>query len=182
MSKQAVIVVDIQNEYFATGKLTLVNIEEAAANAARVIDMARQKKDLLIHFHHESPDPNAPLFTPGSDGVTIHESVAPKGDELVILKNYPNSFLHTNLKETLDAAGIEDVVIIGAMSHMCIQATTRAASDFGYKVTVIEDACTTLDLEFKGMTIPAAQVHASSMAALEFAYAGIQSTADYCNT
>src|SRR5690554_7606437 len=100
MSKRAVIVVDIQNEYFPTGKLPLVNIEGAAAKAAQVIEAARQNKDLLVHVHHEFPDPNAPVFTPGSDGVNIHESVAPKGDEPVILKNYPNSFLKTNLKRS----------------------------------------------------------------------------------
>lgn len=179
MNKRAVIVVDIQNEYFADGKLPLVNIEQAAANAARVIDSARQNQDLLVHVHHELPDPNAPLFTPGTDGVNIHESVAPKGDELVILKNSPNSFLNTNLKASLDAASIEEVVVIGAMSHMCVEATSRAASDFGYKVTVLEDACATMDLEFNGVTVPAAQVHATAMAALGFAYASIQSVADY---
>ncbi|WP_218997738.1 cysteine hydrolase family protein [Shewanella algae] len=182
MSKRAVIVVDIQNEYFSSGKLPLVNIEQAAANAARVIQMARQNKDLLIHVHHEFPDPNAPLFTPGSGGVEIHESVAPDGDEPVILKNYPNSFLNTNLKELLDTNSIEEVVVIGAMSHMCIEATSRAASDFGYKVTVVEDACTTLDLEFNGVKVPAAQVHATAMAALEFAYASIKSTAGFINS
>ncbi|MBD3641010.1 MAG: cysteine hydrolase [Marinobacter sp.] len=179
MSKRAVVVVDIQNEYFASGKMPLVNIEEAAAKAAQVIDAARQKKELLVHVRHEFPDPNAPVFTPGSDGIMIHESVAPKDDEPVILKNYPNSFLKTNLKELLDSNDIEEVVVIGAMSHMCIEATSRAASDFGYKVTVLEDACATMDLEFNGITVPAAHVHATSMAALGFAYANIQSIRDY---
>lgn len=179
MSKRAVIVVDIQNEYFSSGKLPLANIEKAAAYAAQVIDAARENKDLLVHIHHEFPDPNAPLFTPGTDGVNIHETVAPEGDEPVILKNYPNAFLKTNLKELLDANGIEDVLVIGAMSHMCIEATSRAASDFGYKVSVLEDACATMDLEFNGVKVPAAQVHATAMAALEFAYAAVQSTRDY---
>lgn len=53
MRKRAVIVVDIQNEYFASGKLPLVNIEQAAAKAAEVIDAARQNKDLLVHVHHD---------------------------------------------------------------------------------------------------------------------------------
>ncbi len=177
MRKRAVIVVDIQNEYFASGKLPLVNIEQAAAKAAEVIDAARQNKDLLVHVHHEFPDPNAPVFTPGSDGINIHESVAPEGDEPVILKNYPpNSFLKTNLKALLDSNNIEEVVVIGAMSHMCIEATSRAASDFGYKVTVLEDACATMDLEFNGVKVPAAQVHATAMAALGFAYASVLST------
>lgn len=95
------------------------------------------------------------------------------------MKNSPNAFLKTNLKELLDASGIEEVVVIGAMSHMCIEATSRAASDLGYKVTVLEDACATMDLEFSGVKVPAAQVHATAMAALEFAYATVQATGDY---
>lgn len=69
--------------------------------------------------------------------------------------------------------------MIGAMSHMCIEATSRAASDVGYKVTVVEDACATMDLEFNGVKVPAAQVHASAMAALEFGYGTITSTQAY---
>lgn len=69
--------------------------------------------------------------------------------------------------------------MIGAMSHMCIDAVVRAASDMGYKVKVIHDACATLDLEFNGIKIPAAYAHATLMAAFEFAYAEVLSTADY---
>lgn len=181
MSNRALIVVDIQNEYFPSGKLPLVNIEQTAGIAAKTIEHARQQQDLLIHIHHEFPDPDAPLFTPGSEGVQIHESVAPKENETVVLKNYPNAFLKTNLKELLDEHNIEDVVIIGAMSHMCIEATTRAASDFGYNVTVLEDACSTMDLEFNGINVPASQVHATIMAGIEFAYGTVSSVSSYIN-
>ena len=97
-------------------------------------------------------------------------------DETVVVKNHPNSFLKTDLKGILDADGIEDVVVVGAMSHMCIDATVRAASDYGYKTTVVQDACATRDLEFGGTTVPAASVHAAMMSALGFAYATITDT------
>lgn len=176
MTKRAIVAADIQNEYFPGGKLELVNVDAAAANARRVIDAARARGELLIHIRHEIPDASAPLFIPGTDGVQIHPSVAPKGDEPVILKHYPNSFLGTDLKEQLDAEGVEELVIVGAMSHMCIEATTRAGVDFGYKVTVAHDACATMDLEFNGQSVPAAHVHATAMAALAFAYATVEST------
>lgn len=179
MSKRAILVIDLQNEYFASGKLALTDIEVAADNAARVIAAARTSDDMLIHVRHEFPDPNAPIFTPGSDGVQIHPSVRPENDEPVILKNHPNAFLKTELKTMLDDKGIEEVVVVGAMSHMCVEATSRAASDFGYKVTVVHDACATMDLEFNGQTVPAAHVHATAMAALAFAYANLQSTAEH---
>ncbi len=173
MSKQALIVVDIQNEYFPGGKMVLEGIDAASRNAAKVLSKVRAKGDLVVNIHHQEPDPQSPFFTAGTNGVHIHPSVMPADGEKVILKNYPNSFLSTDLHQYLQDQGVEKVIIIGAMSHMCIQATTRAASDFGYDVTVIQDACATLALEFNGVTIPAQQVHASSMAALAFAYAEV---------
>lgn len=179
MSKCAILVVDLQNEYFSEGKLPLTGIEAAAANARQVIDAARARGDRVIHIRHEARTPDAPFFTPGSSGVAIHPSVQPLNDEWVILKNYPNAFLKTDLKSKLDEAGVEELVIIGAMSHMCVEATSRAAFDLGYPVTVIDDACATRDLEFKGVQVPAMQVHAAAMAALAFSYAQMKSTAEY---
>lgn len=176
MSKRAVIVVDLQNEYLSTGKLPLEGIEAATANAAQVIEAARAKGELIVHVRHEMPGADAPLFTPGSSGVEIIPAVEPAQGEAVVVKNYPNSFRDTDLKKRLDAEGVEEVVIVGAMSHMCIDATTRAAADLGFKATVVHDACATRDLEFAGRTVPAAHVHAANMAALAWGYGQVVST------
>jgi nicotinamidase-related amidase len=176
MEKRAIVAVDIQNEYFEGGKLPLVGIEKAAANAARVIAKGRAAGDLVVHFSHEMPDPQSPIFTPGSPGVEINAAVAPIDGETAIVKHFPNSFRETGLKEILDAKGITEVVVIGAMSHMCIDATARAATDFGYKTVTIHDACATLDLEFGGTTVPASEVHATLMSALAFAYGEVIDT------
>jgi len=74
MSKRAIVVVDIQNEYFPSGKLPLVGIADAAANAARVIEAARAKGDEIIYVRHETAGPNAPVFTPDSSGVEINSA------------------------------------------------------------------------------------------------------------
>ena len=179
MNKRAIVVVDLQNEYLPAGKLALAGIHAALENAARVIADARAKGDLVIHIRHESTDPDAPVFTPGTQAVQIHESVAPAHGEAVVVKHFPNAFLKTNLRELLDDHGVQAVTVIGAMSHMCIDATTRAASDFGYRTTVVHDACATRDLEFGETTVPAAQVHAAFMAGLAFAYASVLATDDY---
>lgn len=176
MSKQALVVVDIQNEYFSEGKLPLVGIDEAAANAALIIESARQKGHTVIHVRHEMPSTDAPIFTPNSDGIEINETVKPVEGETVIVKHFPNSFRETPLKEILDKDGIQEVIVIGAMSHMCIDATVRASVDFGYKTTTVHDACATLDLEFGGTKVPAAQVHATIMAAIEFMYGEVIDT------
>lgn len=179
MSQRAVIIVDLQNDYFAGGKLPLEGIDAAAANAARVLDAARTNGDAVIHIQHLAPSAEAPFFVPGTDGAEINAAVRPGADEVVLVKHFPNSFRETALKQTLDAKGIEEVVIVGAMSHMCIAATGRAAADFGYRTVVIHDACATLALEFGGTAVPAAQVHAANMAALAFGYAKVISTQDW---
>ena len=140
MNKRALIVVDLQNECLPTGKLPLEGIDAALDTAARVIADARRNGDKVIHVRHEFVG-DLPFFVPGSDGVLIHPKVAPQDGEHVITKNFPNSFLKTDLKATLDSAGIEHVTIIGAMSHMCIDATTRAGEKVGGEHPVVGVEC-----------------------------------------
>ncbi|MCQ1574631.1 cysteine hydrolase [Neorhizobium galegae] len=179
MSKKALIVVDIQNDYFPDGKWPLVGVEAAAQNAVKLIAAARAQDDLVVHIRHEFPTMDAPFFQPGTAGAAIHPSVINLPTEHVVLKNYINSFRETDLKEHLDAHGIEEVIVCGNMSHMCVDAVTRASNDFGYKVTVVHDACASRDLEFDGVQVPARFAHAAFMAALGFAYANMTSTGDY---
>lgn len=179
MNKRGLIVVDLQNEYLASGKLPLSGIEAASANAARALADARGKGMPVFHVRHESAGADAPLFVPGSDGVQIQAAVAPAAGEPVIVKNHVNAFRGTELGQHLEAKGVEEVVVVGAMSHMCIDAVVRAAADMGYPVTVLHDACATRDLVFGGATVPAAHVHAAMMAAFEFGYASVKSTDAY---
>ncbi|KWT05088.1 Isochorismatase [Pseudomonas syringae pv. avii] len=176
--KRGLVVVDLQNEYLPTGKLPLSGIEAAVANASRVISHTRDTGIPVFHIRHES-DEGAPIFVKGSVGAQIQPAVAPADQEPVIVKKHINAFLETDLKQQLDAADIQELVVIGAMSHMCIDAVVRAAADMGYPVTVLHDACATLDLTFGGVTVPAAQTHAAMMAAFEFGYAAVKSVDDY---
>lgn len=82
----------------------------------------------------------------------------------------------------MDAVDAQDIVVIGAMSHMCIDAVVRAAVDMGYPVTVLHDACATMDLTFRGVNVAAAQAHATMVAAFEFDYATVKSMDDYLST
>ncbi|MCJ8161261.1 cysteine hydrolase family protein [Acinetobacter zhairhuonensis] len=178
MSKSALLVIDLQNEYLPTGKLPLAGIEQAAENAGKVIAKARQEGTQVIHVQHIA-NAESPIFVPNSNGIEFQDTVKPQTDENVVIKNQINAFLNTNLKEILDTNEVTELVVIGSMSHMCVDAAVRAASDFGYKVKVIHDVCTTLDLEFNGVKVPASHVHATLMAAFEFAYAQVISTEDY---
>jgi nicotinamidase-related amidase len=177
--KRGLVVVDLQNEYLPTGKLPLTGIEAAVANASRVINHARSTGIPVFHIRHESDNSDAGIFIKGSDGAKIQPAVAPDGEEPVVVKKHINAFRETDLKAQLDAFGVQDIVVVGAMSHMCIDAVVRAAADMGYPVTVLHDACATLDLTFHGVNVPAAQAHAAMMAAFEFGYATVKSVDDY---
>lgn len=179
MPKRALLLIDIQNDYFPGGKWLLSGIESAADNAAKLLAAARATGDLVVHVRHEFPTADAPFFTPGSEGAKIHPKVRGRADEPSVLKRHVNSFRETGLKEILDRHGVEEVVICGAMSHMCVDAGARAASDLGYRCVVVHDACATRDQEFEGDVVPAAQVHAAFMAALRFGYARLVSTEEY---
>ncbi|WP_323992905.1 cysteine hydrolase family protein [Nguyenibacter sp. L1] len=182
MTDKALIIVDFQNDYFPGGRWELVGIEQAAANAARVLAAFRERGLPVIHIRHEFPAVDAPFFAPGSDGAHINAAVAPREDETVVLKHHPNAFRDTPLKALLDEKGIRILTILGAMSHVCIDATVRAAVDFGYEVTLIHDAVATRDLAFNGVAVPAVHVHAAYMAALSFAYATVLSTDESLGT
>ncbi|MDN4546117.1 MULTISPECIES: cysteine hydrolase family protein [unclassified Pseudomonas] len=179
MAKQALIVVDIQNDYFPQGKWPLVGADAAADNAVRLIKAFRDAGDSVVHIRHEFTSEDAPFFTPNSEGAKLHPKVLNRADEPVVLKHFVNSFRETELQSILDEQGIKELVVVGSMSHMCVDGITRAAADFGYTVTVIHDACATRDLEFNGVAVPAAQVHAAFMAALAFAYASVVSTNEF---
>ncbi len=117
---------------------------------------------------------DAGFFGKGTEGAHIHPAVAPRADEPVVVKHKVNSFLDTGLDELLKSKGVGSLVVAGAMSHMCVDAATRAALDLGYGVTLAHDAAATRDLAFDGTEVPAASVQAALMAALEFAGAAIR--------
>ena len=94
---QALLIVDLQNDYFDGGKFPLVGIDAAAKNAARVLAAFRAQGLHVIHIRHEILREPAPFFAPESEGAEIHEMVAPERDEVVITKNFPNSFRETDL-------------------------------------------------------------------------------------
>jgi len=173
MDKTALILVDIQNDYFPGGKMTLEGIDAASANASRLLSRFREVRLPIFHIRHLAIRPGATFFLPDTSGSEIHPSVAPAVDETVIVKHFPNSFRETPLQDRLKKAGVASVAVCGAMSHMCIDATVRAACDLGFQCLVAHDACATRALTFGRETTPAEKVHAAFMAALSAAYAQV---------
>lgn len=176
---EALVLVDIQNEYFKGGKMELHRPEQAAENAARALGYFRAAGLPVFHVRHVNDRPGASTFLPGSPSADIHASVAPIKGEPVVVKRKPSSFLGTGLAEELRRLGIGHIVVCGMMSHMCIDTTVRSAQEHGFTATVLEDACTTMNLAWQGAALPAETVHSVIMASLNGMFARVQATGDY---
>ena len=165
--KTALLVIDIQKDYFPGGKYPLVNPLEAAKRAYMLLQCFREHGVQHVHIQHISLELDATFFIRGDEGSDIHDAVAHFEGEPIVYKHYPNAFRETNLFEMLKGWGVERVVVTGMMTHMCIDATARAAADLGFQVIVAGDACATRDLQYGDTIIPAEQVHKAFLAALK---------------
>jgi nicotinamidase-related amidase len=152
----ALIIIDIQNFYFPGGAMELVEPEKAAEKAKILLNFFRENKGLVVHVKHD--------FSPGGE---IHQLVKPFDNEKVFTKKEVNAFLNTGLNDYLKQNNIKYVTLCGMQTHMCLEAATRAAHDYGYNCTVVEDACATRDLKFGEVTVKAKDVHYSTLATLK---------------
>lgn len=175
----ALLLIDLQNDYFPGGRMPLEKSTDACLRVQEALAVCRSKQVPVVYIQHVSTDPSAVHFLPCTKGFEIHPDLKPLKNETVIKKHYPNSFKDTNLLSYLQKNKITHLVIAGMMTHMCIDATVRAAYDLGFSCTVLHDACATKNLEFGSMVIPAQTVHNAFLAAIQPLYAKIVSTKDF---
>ncbi len=174
----ALIIVDIQNDYFPGGKMELVNSLAAGECAGKLLKFFRETRLPAVHIQHVATRPGSTFFLPETEGVKIHSSVQPHTGETIIQKHFPNSFRNTQLADHLRDKKVQRLVICGMMTHMCLDATTRAATDLGFDCLIAQDACATRALKFGDKIIPADQVHAAFLAALHGSYGQVLPTAE----
>ena len=165
--KTALLVIDIQKDHFPGGKLPLVNALESAQKAYMILQCFREQGGKHVHIQHISQNSEAGYFISGDRGTDIHDSAAHFEGEPIVYKHEPNAFLNTELLELLRGWEIERLVICGMMTHLDVDATTRAASEFGFQVIIAEDACATYDIRDGDTAIPAEQVQIASLHALK---------------
>lgn len=168
MENTCLIVIDIQNDYFEGGRNPLEKSHEAAVNAKLLLDKFREKKLPVVLIQHISTRAGSSFFLPNTAGADFHPLVAPVSTDIVIIKNFPNSFRNTGLLDYLKSINAQKLIICGMMTHMCVNSTTRAAKDLGFECTVVSDACATKALEFNGEKIEAKNVHYSFLAAMGY--------------
>lgn len=173
---RALVIVDIQKDYFPGGRMELVGAEAAGGRAHELLSAFRESGEAVFHIQHVFESKDAPFFTPESEGTKIHPDVAPEGDEPLIVKHHPNAFLDTPLADELRRAGAEDVIICGMMTSMCVDASARAAADLGFHTSIAADACAAPDLRSGDEVIPGATVHKAFLAALGSLIADVRDT------
>ena len=176
--KTSLLLIDIQNDYFPGGRMPLEEPEVAGYHARQMLTAFRQAGLPIAHIQHVATQPGATYFLPGTEGTAIHESVRPLPHEVVFQKQLPNSFRDTPLLPHLLEQQIHRLVISGMMTHMCIDATVRAASDYGFECMIAHDACATKTLIQQGESIPARKVHLAFLAALNGAYGKVMGTSE----
>ena len=139
--KTALLIVDVQNDYFPNGRKELDDSLNVSLKIKALLEQFRNRSMPIIHVQHISVKAGSTFFLPGTAGVEFHDNVKPKENEKIIIKNYPNSFRDTELNEYLKENNIAKLVIVGMMTHMCIDTTVRAAYDLGYECIVGGDCC-----------------------------------------
>ncbi|KAK2945369.1 putative Cysteine hydrolase [Blattamonas nauphoetae] len=179
--KYGLIIVDIQMDYFPGGKAELVEPEKATANAEKVLSAFRAK-NLPVYVVQHVSDKGAPFLAEGTPGVEVHPKVKPTDKEFLVQKKTPSSFFQTNLASLMKENGVTHGVVVGMMSHMCVDSTSRDCVQNGFKLTVLEDCCTTMNLEWKGEKLTASQIHASFMAALSQMWGKVTTSDEFIKT
>jgi nicotinamidase-related amidase len=176
----ALVLIDLQKDYFPGGSMELVNAESAASQAALLLQAFRRRSLPVVHVQHFAKRPGAAFFLPGTVGAEIHEAVQPNAGEGVVTKHFPNSFRETTLLDALRSVDASTLVIAGMMTHMCVDTTVRAAADLGFQCSLAQDGCATRDLQFGGQRVEARHVQLAYLAALNGSFASVRPAHDLC--
>lgn len=165
INDSALVIIDAQNTY-CEGVMKLDGVDEALNECKKLLDRFRAAGRPVFHIRHDA-GPGTPYDVSAPIG-QIADIVAPIEGEAVITKNYPSSFVQTELDELLKQADVNNLILTGFMSHMCVNSTARGAFSLGYNPTVVASATATRALPSKvtGKDIPSEQVHEAALAAL----------------
>ncbi|KAG1193392.1 hypothetical protein G6F36_000883 [Rhizopus arrhizus] len=182
--KEALIIVDVQNDYFPGGRFPTDSPVETAQAIAQLMEKFRRENKEVVHVvHHSTEEQRKQLnfFEPGTPGVEIHESVKPLASEKIFIKHEVSSFVGTDLKEHLESKGIDTIIVVGMMIHNCVNSTVYSGSHRGFKCIVVDEAVNTFDQPYDGRIIKAKQIKEAFLAGIQFAYAKVKKVDDILN-
>lgn len=173
MADGVLLIIDAQREY-TDGLLPLTGVGAAVEALAGLLDKARRAKAPIVHVRHKGST-TGKAFNPTLSGFEIVAQLTPRDGEIVVDKGLPNAFANTDLAKHLAAAGRKNLIVGGFMTHMCVSATVRSATDHGYMSTVAADTVATRDLPDAtgGATVTADALNRVTLAALSDRFAWI---------
>ena len=147
MPKQALVVIDLQNDYFPDGKFPLWNTDATLANSEAAIAKARARNLPVILIQHVADGTKgiAPFFNGGTTGVDIHPRIlAAAPDGIIVTKAFADSFHNTTLEDTLARLGVGELLICGMMTQNCVTHTAISKAAEKYSVNILADCCTSV--------------------------------------
>ena len=162
MAKRALLVIDVQNEYF-TGKLPVTFPANSLLNILRVMDAARVAGVPTAVIQHTAPQPDSSVFRRGSREWELLSEIVDRDRDMLIQKSLPGSFTGTNLESWLQKLGADTVVIAGYMTQMCCDTTARQAVHLGFDVEFLSDATGTLAFENEAGRVSAEELHRATL-------------------
>lgn len=179
MSKRALVVIDVQNEYI-TGKFLIEypDVGISLPNVGRAMDAARRHNIPIVMVQHILPE-GAPIFARGSDGADVHPSIAGKPVEHRIEKTLPSVFAGTDFGAWLKQNDIDTLAIVGYMTHNCDDSTMRQAMHEGYQVEFLADAAGSLPYENKAGRASAKEIHTAVCVVMQSTFAAVMSTDEW---
>ncbi|CAD5199753.1 cysteine hydrolase family protein [Pseudomonas sp. FEN] len=175
LNHASLLIIDAQKEYLS-GPLALSGMGAAVDNIKQLVAAARQAGRPIVHIRHLGTVGG--LFDPQGERGEFIPGLEPQGDETLIGKLLPSAFHGTGLEKHLQDLGSLDLIVCGFMSHSSVSTTVRAAKNLGFRCTLVEDACATRDLPYKGEIISAAQVQRTEMAIMADNFATLAQTKD----
>lgn len=178
MGKRALLVIDVQNEYFS-GSLPVSYPADSLANILLAMDAARQKRVPVVVVQHTAPQPDSTVFRKGSKEWELHSEIASRTADLLVHKNLPGSFTGTALEQWLHEHGIDTVVIAGYMTQMCCDTTARQACHLGLNVEFLSDATGTLDFRNQAGAVTAEELHRATLVTQQMRFAEVLSARDW---
>jgi nicotinamidase-related amidase len=180
MKKRALIVIDVQNEYF-DGRLPISDPSPTSslASIGRAMDAASRSGVPVIVVRHGDTNRDAEIFRVGSHAWELHPEVDRRPRDHLVEKTLPGSFTQTPLGDILAAAGVDTVTIAGYMTHMCVDTTAREAAHRGLSVEILNDATGTLALSNSGGSATGEELHRATLVAQGQFFADILSTEEW---
>lgn len=179
--KQALLVIDVQNEYF-TGKLPVTYPKSSFFNILKAVDAANTKQQDIVVIQHSAPQPNPQVFNKGSYEWNIHPAIVNRKHNFLVEKNLPGSFTNTELEVWLRDRGIDTVVICGYMTQMCCDTTARQAFHLGFTVKFLSDATGTLSISNSAGAVTAEELHRAILVTQEALFSEVIATEEWIST